>query len=90
MNYSAIYVKDLWVSAFDVTSQHYDFSEGYGSEWEIPFDQTDTELESGDYDPMMNYRYELPDNFKMPDNVKELLDKAGAVTLVYFSEEETY
>jgi len=84
MNYSAIKVKNLSACAINVTLQDY-----YRSEWEIPFEQTEAEREDGVWDPMTNDRYELP-CFKMPDNVKELLDKAGSVTLVYFPEEETY
>lgn len=89
MNYTAIDVRRLSVRATEVEPQYYDFGHGYGSEWELPFERTDSELADGEYEPMMNDRYKLPE-FTMPDNIKELLDEAGAVTVVYFPEEETY
>lgn len=89
MNYRSIDVASLNAWAIQVEPQHYDFMRGYGSAWEVPFERTEAELEDGEYEPMMNYRYKLPD-FKMPTNIKGLLDEAGSVTVVYFPEEDTY
>ena len=45
-------------------------------------------MESEDFVPMMNYCYQLESDFKVPDNIKEILNEAGAITLIRKTKEE--
>ena len=89
MDYRSIDVSRLCACAVGVEPQQYDFGQGFDSEWDIPFERTEADRANGEYEPMMNYRYELPE-FTMPDDVKRWLDDAGAVTVVYFPKEDRY
>jgi len=85
-------IKNLSAECVNFQPRDYDFyGKGYGTDWEIPFEQTDEEMDSEEYIPMMNYIYPLPDNFNSSDDdFKKLVDKMSAVTLVCLIEEESY
>jgi len=79
-------ISNLWIDTADVSSEEYNFMDHpYGEDWDIPFSQTDEEMENEEFAPMMNYRYPLPhfDDKKLSDeDIKKALDRAGAVTLI--------
>jgi hypothetical protein len=52
----------------------FDFSQGFGETWDLPFELTDEEIENEAYAPLMNYIYPLPDGFSVPDNFRERLN----------------
>ncbi|RKZ06845.1 hypothetical protein DRQ25_12965 [Candidatus Fermentibacteria bacterium] len=79
-------VSELWTSSVDEKPEDYDFWENkFAEDWNIPFKQTDEELESGEFTPLMNLFYPLPEFEEKrmdSDEIKESLDDAGSVTLI--------
>lgn len=78
-------IDKLWIDTADVKPENYDFGQGYAEKWDLAFNRTDEEIANGEFEPMMNYRYPLPD-FKekglSEEEIKKALNRAGAVTLV--------
>jgi len=85
-------IENLHSAAIGIKPVDYDWMKGYGEQWEIPFEQTDEELDNGDWDPMMSYYYLIPEYEQeiSDDELKERLGMAGSITLVYFIESNTY
>ena len=79
-------IEKLWIDTADAKPENYDFyDKQYGEDWDIPFEQTEEEMENEEFAPMMNYRYPLPDfdqKGHSSDEIKKALSKAGSVTLV--------
>lgn len=79
-------IDGLWIDTADVSTEEYNFADHpIGEDWDIPINQTDEEMENGEFDPMMNYRYPLPhfdDKHHSDEDIKKALDRAGAVTLI--------
>jgi hypothetical protein len=76
---------DLSYAVIDVKPRSYDFWENkYAEDWDIAIDRTEEEMENEDFMPMMNYIYPLPDNFEVPDDVK---DKLNNTTIVEIEDE---
>jgi len=87
--YYKIRVKDLLCGCVSYVSQHLD-ARAYGETYDIPFYMTDEENDNQDYIPMMNYCYPLEYGFEVPDNIKEILDEAGAITLIRKTDDDRY
>lgn len=81
-------IKGLWADTVDAKPEDYHWRERKEFvEWKIPFHQTKEEVEGEEFQPMMDYRYPLPNfddklNKMEMDEVKEAVDKAGNMTLV--------
>lgn len=80
-------IDKLWIDTADIKPEHYDFGQGYGEKWDLAFNRTDDETDNAEFEPMMNYRYPLPDfrdrNPSITDEeIKKALNRAGALTLV--------
>src|SRR4030042_3679691 len=71
----------------DAKPRDFDFSEGYTETWEVPLDLTEEEQQNGDWMPMMNYMYPLPDDFSVPDKWRKKLNNT---TIVYLPQEQKY
>lgn len=89
-------MKGLWTDTVDAKPEDYHWREREEfTEWEIPFEQTDEELESEAFEPMMDYRYLLPnfedklDKMSMKE-AKNAVDRAGNMTLVKDMVDEKY
>jgi len=79
-------LEGLWASAVDAKPQTYDFFEKkWLEDWDVAFAQTDEEIESEEFTPMMNYFYPLPEfehKHLSDDEIKKALTEAGSVTLI--------
>lgn len=79
-------IDKLWTDTATVKPEDYDFyAKAYGEDWDIPFFQTEEEMENEEFTPMMNHFYLIPgfdDKELGDDEIKEALSDAGSVTLV--------
>jgi hypothetical protein len=57
----------------------FDFSRGYGVEWEIALPLNDIEIADGEYDPLLNFLYPLGEYFEVPSDFREKLDNMTIV-----------
>lgn len=89
IDYSKIKIKDLLGFCVHSQSESLDAT-AYLEDYNIPFDLTDEEQDNGDFVPMMNYCYQLENEFNMPENIKEILGEAGAITLIQKTENDKY
>lgn len=97
-NIKELNIKDmhLWTSGMSITPIYYPFSEKeYGTEWElgVKLDDDNIEQEEEEFFPLQNYFYRLPEfESKMEDftdeEIREILDKSGNVTLIEIKEED--
>lgn len=94
MKRNNINIKDLNALAIDEKPFDYDYRDhNYPEDWEIAFGRTEEEYEDELWEPMMNYRYRVPEfkrHMKEDKAIKESLDKAGSVTLIRDNTEEEY
>lgn len=74
-------VEDLSAAAVDMGSQHYDFSTGYPSEWEVAFRQTEEERMEERFMPMMNSLWGLPQNYEPSEDDKEAMRNMTVVAI---------
>lgn len=79
MNASTGQIDHLSAEVIDGVSREYDFSAGGLEDWIVAFQRTDEEIENGDYEPMMNYLWPLPEGFNVPEAVKQDLDNMTVV-----------
>jgi len=89
IDYSKVNIQDLLCSCIHAQTEHLDCSK-YGEEYEIGFELTEEEIENEDFCPMMNYCYPLEDEFKQPENIKDILNEAGAITLIRKTDNDRY
>ena len=79
-------IDKLWVDTADEKPESYDYYvKQCGEDWDIPFSQTEEEMENEEFAPMMNFFYPIPnfDDKKLGDDeIKEALSDAGSVTLI--------
>lgn len=79
-------IDKLWGGTADEKPESYDYyHKSYGEDWDIPFSQTEEEMENEEFAPMMNYFYPIPgfDDKKLGDDeIKGALSDAGSVTLI--------
>jgi hypothetical protein len=89
-----IHPRDLWPRSAFSQAEPYDFSENIqDSEWDFPFELTEKERDGGDFQPMMNYLYPLPDFEDRKSNAKQLKKIIGETSLTLikrFDNEEYY
>lgn len=78
---SSVNIDNLSAEVIDGQTRHYDFSEGYPSEWEVAFRMTEEERMNERYMPMMNTLWPLPDSFEPQEQHKEDMDNMTIVAL---------
>lgn len=78
-------IDELWIDTADVKPENYNFMEHpWTEDWDIPFNQTDEEVESETFAPMMNYRFPLPgfDDKNLSDEAIKKAFKNINITLI--------
>lgn len=78
---TGIDIDDLSLKVMDEPTIHYNFyaDDRAHSDWIVALDRTDEEMDQGDWEPMMNTLWPLPDDFSIPANVRERLDNMTIV-----------
>lgn len=71
---------DLSAAVIDGEPRHYDFR-GHTAKWDVAFERTDEEVNEEQHAPMMNTLWPLPDNFEIPDDVRDRLDNMTVVSV---------
>jgi hypothetical protein len=72
-------LENLSYEMVDCKPIDFDFGEGLGDGWDLAFERTQEEMENGEWEPMMNYAYPLPMDFKVPDDFR---DRLSCLTIV--------
>lgn len=74
-------VSDLSARVIDENPRDYDFRAGGLEDWRVAFKRTDEETRNERFEPMMNTLWPLPDDFSIPEDVRDRLDNMTIVVV---------
>lgn len=75
--------EDLSAALIDRDTRQFDFlnARERGVSWRVAIDRTDEEINNGRWEPMVNTLWPLPDEFEVPDDVRDRLDNMTVVEI---------